>query len=365
MKNFFLVLFLFFVASTFVYASPKIKIDPEIKYYVSGSRINVSAEITDPKGVSETRLYFKSSDEMNYMFVDMAKDGNKYTGTIPAPSKETKAIDYIVLVKNVENKVFKTQSFRVADKNNKELPAWQTSENIGNVYVKTELAKAPEAIEGFSDSIVLDTVESTAKFGVVAGIISADLAGSSSGAVGAGTLAGSSTAGGAAAGSTTGIAVSGGTVAATTAGVSTATLVGGTVAAVAVGGGAAVAGGSSSGGGSSDSPADNDKDGYNENKDCNDNDPAINPGVAENCFDNVDNNCNGSVDENCVAYQNCPTLNQNNCQNVPECKWVSFGGIQGCRFNCVTFTGVTSCSSAYDGNQCSWTSTSFGVGTCN
>jgi serine protease len=35
------------------------------------------------------------------------------------------------------------------------------------------------------------------------------------------------------------------------------------------------------------------------NEDCNDNEPAVNPGAAENCEDDIDNNCNGYVNEGC------------------------------------------------------------------
>jgi len=45
---------------------------------------------------------------------------------------------------------------------------------------------------------------------------------------------------------------------------------------------------------------DSSQEGYVANSDdCNDDDPAINPGVAEICGDGIDNNCNGLVDEGC------------------------------------------------------------------
>ncbi|MEA1916243.1 MAG: hypothetical protein U9N42_01810, partial [Campylobacterota bacterium] len=88
----------------------------------------------------------------------------------------------------------------------------------------TELAKAPEMVNGFHDNILMDSVEDSARFGVVAGI---------------------------AAGTTTATATSVGTVTATSAGFSTTTLVvAGVAGAVAVGGTAAAV----SSGGSSDTP---------------------------------------------------------------------------------------------------------------
>lgn len=50
------------------------------------------------------------------------------------------------------------------------------------------------------------------------------------------------------------------------------------------------------GGAAADSAPDDDLDGYGEDVDCADDDPDVNPGVAEIC-DGIDNNCDGLVDE--------------------------------------------------------------------
>jgi len=222
------------------FAGPSITIDPKIKYFVPEKRIQVAAKITDGAGVDVARVYFKSADVMNYAFVDMSAEGARYAGTLPAPSADTKAMDFIILVKNGEDKVFRSQNFRVDAKSDEQAPAWQTGDNSGNVYVKSELAETPSTIEGFSDNMVVDAVESAAKFGVVSGIVSTQAAGTGAGA-GAAASAGGASAGG---------AVAGGTVAAATAGVST-VAVAGTVAAVAAGGAAVASGGGGSSSGDS------------------------------------------------------------------------------------------------------------------
>ncbi|SHO53664.1 putative metal-binding motif-containing protein [Desulfopila aestuarii] len=57
-------------------------------------------------------------------------------------------------------------------------------------------------------------------------------------------------------------------------------------------------------------PVDTDGDGYNNRIDCNDNNPAINPGAIELCFDGVDNNCDG------LADSEDPTCGQSQCNDI-------------------------------------------------
>jgi hypothetical protein len=81
--------------------------------------------------------------------------------------------------------------------------------------------------------------------------------------------------------------------------------------------------------------------GYSVNSnDCNDNDNTINPGVNEQCWNQLDDNCNGAVDENCailgcvdpVACNFNPQANQsdNSCQYPPN--------YYNCEGNCIVDT---------------------------
>ncbi len=54
--------------------------------------------------------------------------------------------------------------------------------------------------------------------------------------------------------------------------------------------------------------SDNDGDGYTTAIDCNDNDPAINPGAAEDCTDGIDNDCDDLVDTQDPDALNCPLI---------------------------------------------------------
>ena len=53
-------------------------------------------------------------------------------------------------------------------------------------------------------------------------------------------------------------------------------------------------------------PVDNDSDGYDDTVDCDDNDPAVNPGAAEECTDGIDNDCDTLIDTDDPDAVNCP-----------------------------------------------------------
>lgn len=149
-------------------ATTKIKHKP-IKYFVAEKRIQISAKIKDKAGINLVRCYFKATGEANHVFVPMAAGGDgKYQAILPSPGTNTPAIEYLFLVVNKANQIVKSQSFKVGQKKGADTPAWQKGSQSGDITVSTELEKATPP-EGFSDSITMDTVESTARFGIVAG----------------------------------------------------------------------------------------------------------------------------------------------------------------------------------------------------
>jgi len=153
-----------------VQATAKIK-HKQVKYFVPGFRIKLETNVTDKEGVNLVRCYFKSQELADYVFVPMHTTANdRYEGILPAPNKNTESIDYLFLAVNNLNNVVKTQTFTMKKKDD-EAPAWQQVSSEGEIKVSTELAKAPE-LTGFTDSIAMDVVESSARFGAVAGIYS-------------------------------------------------------------------------------------------------------------------------------------------------------------------------------------------------
>ena len=196
--------------------------DP-VEEATAGQRIALEASVEDEAGVEVVRAYFKAVEAAEFNFVPLEAAGDKtYKGVLPAPANGVGAIDYLILVKDANNIVVKTQTYRIVVKDDDDAAAAIAKNEQINVY--TELQQAPTEITGFSDNIAIDVVESAGKLGVVAGIYSA-------------ASAGSSTSG----------AVAGGTVTASTGGFSTTAIVVGSVVAAAatVGGIAAIASSSS------------------------------------------------------------------------------------------------------------------------
>jgi hypothetical protein len=218
------------------------------KYFVSDKRIQLDVTVTDKAGVSLVRCYFKTRAQAAYVFVEMLETGtDQFQGMLPAPAGTTDQLDYVFLVVNQDNIVVKSQVHTIERADGKETPKWQPAESSGDISVHSE-ATEPPPVDGFNDSVTVDAVESSLRFGTVAGLAIGVETATAGGATAATAGSGAAAGGGAAAGT----AVAGGTVA-TTAGLSTAAMVGIGAAAVAVGAGAAAAssGGSDDGGGSS------------------------------------------------------------------------------------------------------------------
>ena len=199
-----------------------------IDYFVPEKRIQLDTKVTDDKGTELVRCYFRAKEEADFVFVKMENvKKNHYRAILPAPAKYTDTLEYLFLVVNKNKQVLKTQIFQTNRNDEKGIPDWQEASSVGSekdIAVYTELSTAPETVPGFSDSMSVDIVESSVRFGMVAGIYSASAMASSGGSAAAATSAGTVTAGSgmsttaivaagvgvAAAGAGTAVAVSGG-----------------------------------------------------------------------------------------------------------------------------------------------------------
>jgi len=219
----------------------------------TGERVKLSASVADDAGVELVRAYFKHETGANYLFVNLSStDGVNYSGTLPASSIANSTMNYLLLVKNKANQVYKSQVFTLPIKAGTAVVASQAP-----IKVFTELSEAPKAIAGFSDNLTMDVAESGAKYGAVTGLYgsgNATAATAATSATNAGTVTATTTSTNVAAGTGVGSSASGSgaaastattttaTAATTTAAVSTTTIVAGT--AVAAGAAVAASGGS-------------------------------------------------------------------------------------------------------------------------
>lgn len=155
--------------------------------FEAGKRLVFSVAVEDTEGIDVVRLYFKSAEGVNYNFVPMvtADEDNSnskdqlaqeevsklkaadYTAVLPAPAQGSQNIEYLFLVKNCADIVVKTQNYNVQVKDSDE-----RKEEAAPIKVFTEMSEVPVELTGFSDSIVFDTVESSARYGVVADLYS-------------------------------------------------------------------------------------------------------------------------------------------------------------------------------------------------
>lgn len=157
-----------------------------IKYFIPEHRIKITAKVKDKDGVNLVRCYFKAEGQANFVFVSMNKtSGVKYDGILPAPSKYTNSIEYLLLVVNRKNVVVRSQPFTVNKEDKDKTPKWQDVSLEGDIKVSTELAKTTEPPKGFSDNITMDIVESSERFGSKTGIYAFLPSGAGGGATGA------------------------------------------------------------------------------------------------------------------------------------------------------------------------------------
>lgn len=204
----------FFIFPSSADCSDQIQIKHKpIKYYITGKRIQLEAAFQDPSGISIARCYFREKGNGEFFFVSMAQiHGNTFQGILPKTSKASASLEYLFLAVNGENQVVKTQLFSTPRKDTTKIPSWQKIRDTGDITIATELQTAPDETPGFSDSIIVDVVESSARFGMVAGIYSISTAGAS-GAAASSTATGTVSATAGISTTTIGVAAAGAAVA--------------------------------------------------------------------------------------------------------------------------------------------------------
>ena len=127
----------------------------------------VTATVEDSAGIEVVRAYFKSTVGTIYYFIPMApgKD-NSYTGRLPAPAMDAGEIEYLILVKNKNNVVVKSQHYQTTVVESKR----KAEAEQEKIKVYSESPYASKHIIGFTNGYDFQVAEPPEKYGVVAGL---------------------------------------------------------------------------------------------------------------------------------------------------------------------------------------------------
>ncbi len=147
-----------------------------LKTVDSGSRPTITAEIEDPMGIELARVYFKAVDSDDYSFVALEPDPSAsrtgivtrgvFRATLPAPAGNAGWFDYLILVKNFDQVVVKSQNYTVSVYPR---PA-ETAPAKPPLAVFSEPEQQPTKITGFADNVTLSGVSPEARYGATAGL---------------------------------------------------------------------------------------------------------------------------------------------------------------------------------------------------
>ena len=140
-----------------------------IESALSGIVIPLSANIEDSAGVEVVRAYFKSTVGTIFYYVPLmnTKDNN-YSGLIPAPAADAGEIEYLILVKNKQGVVVKSQQYHTVITENPRKPQPDAKQKTINVY--SESPYASKYITGFEAGYDFQVADPSEKYGVVAGL---------------------------------------------------------------------------------------------------------------------------------------------------------------------------------------------------
>ena len=133
----------------------------------AGVPVAVTATVEDSAGVEVVRVYFKSTVGTIYYYIPLTKTkGNAYSGKIPAPAADAGEIEYLILVKNKNSVVVKSQQYQTAVTEKPGKP--EAKQETIKVY--SESPYASKHIIGFADGYDFQVADPSEKYGVVAGL---------------------------------------------------------------------------------------------------------------------------------------------------------------------------------------------------
>jgi hypothetical protein len=138
------------------------------KFYGGGFSFIVEATIDDT--ILDARVYFKN--ESSNTFAAYAKmhctKGRCYTA-LPVSNPKLLVLEYIIVYKNLQNKLFTSRNYVSIKRDLIELPAWQKRHQKSEINLFTEYSKKPSYIPGFDITADLSSVNVSEIYGVKLG----------------------------------------------------------------------------------------------------------------------------------------------------------------------------------------------------
>lgn len=84
---------------------------------LAGKAMSLCAAVSDDVMVAKSRVYFRRAGEDFYSFVDMAFDGVRYCGTVPAPHEgKVKIVEYYLQATDDQFQTQRTSTFQLGVK---------------------------------------------------------------------------------------------------------------------------------------------------------------------------------------------------------------------------------------------------------
>jgi hypothetical protein len=136
---------------------------------LAGLVVPLTATVEDSAGVEVVRVYFKSTVGTIFYYIPMihTKD-NGYSGVLPAPAADAGEIQYLILVKNKNGVVVKSQQYQTVIAENQNKSAADKKQESIQVY--SESPYASKYIIGFESGYDFQVADPSEKYGVVAGL---------------------------------------------------------------------------------------------------------------------------------------------------------------------------------------------------
>lgn len=131
----------------------------------------VTAKVTDADGVDRVRWYFREAGSEHFAFVDLKPSNGEYTGFMPAPAATTARVEEVVLVRDKAGNLTQSKFFETPVTTPATAPATGSP-----LTVYSEVSPPPVSLPGFEGDYLVKGVSDSRKYGVAAGLVSAEAA---------------------------------------------------------------------------------------------------------------------------------------------------------------------------------------------